>query len=303
MTRRLLASAAAACAALLAIAPAPATAVFHLVSVREVYPGSAASPAAEYVELQAYAAGQNLLGGHSISLLGPGGAKVGSAEFGSDPPAGGNQVTFLLATAAAEAQFGVAADAGMPAALDPAGGAVCWEAFDCVSWGSFHGSPASPTGTPVDPAGIPDGMSLRRRIAPGCPTLLEAADDSDDSASDFADVFPAPRPNSAPAAGSACGASGGGQAAGGGAAVRRPQTRFRRKPKRVIHGRRAVFRFVSTRPRSTFLCKLDRSRFRRCRSPFVARRLRPGRHVFRVKARAPGGATDRSPATWRFRVS
>ncbi|MGE5283149.1 MAG: hypothetical protein ACM3N0_12685 [Chloroflexota bacterium] len=289
------------CATAPAVVPATAGATFHLVKVREVYPGSVANPQAEYVELQAYSSGQNLVAGHTISLFGPGGAKVGSAEFTADAASASNQMTLLAATPAAESQFGVLADTAMPAgSLDPAGGAVCWEALDCVSWGSFHGSLLSPAGSPADPLGIPDGMALRRRISPGCATLLEASDDSNDSATDFRDVFPAPRPSSAPPTESACSAGGG---PGGGSTGVRPQTSFRRKPGRVLHGRRAVFRFVSSRPGSTFLCKLDRSRFRRCYSPFVARRLRRGRHVFRVKARASDGLVDRTPATWRFRVA
>jgi hypothetical protein len=302
----------------LALAAAQASATFHLVKIREIYPGSSASPDAEYVELQMYAPGQNLVGGHSIDFLDAAGAKVGSATFGADVAGGANQSTVLAATPAAESQLGVAADAGMPAGLlDPAGGAVCWEAIDCAAWGSFAGSTLSPTGSPADPLGIPDGMALRRTIAPGCATLLEATDDSDDSATDFADVFPAPRPNSVAPSEHTCSAqgpagtgypapgsgAGGGPAGGGGSAARRPpQTTIRRRPHRVTRDRTPTFRFSSNRPRSRFLCRLDRGRFRRCRSPFTARRLRPGRHVFRVKARAPGGATDRSPAVWRFRV-
>jgi len=296
-------------AATLALA-APAAASFHLVSLREVYPGSAAGPEAEYVELQAYAAGQNFVRGHSITLFDAAGNQAGVAEFDADVAAGGNQMTLLAATPAAESQFGLVADAALPSgSLDPAGGAVCWEALDCVAWGSFSGPTASPVGSPADPGGIPDGMALRRSIAPGCPTLLEAADDSDDSAADFADVFPSPRPNSTPPAERSCGGSGagagggaGGPAGGGRGAALRPQTWLRHRPGRVLRRRVAVFRFTSDRRVAIFLCKLDRRRFRRCRSPFVARRLRPGRHVFRVKAKLPGGAADRTPAVWRFRV-
>ncbi len=292
--------------------PSAASASFHLVSVRELYPGSSASPDAEYVELQAYAAGQNFVGSHAIGFFDAGGAQVGTASFPADVAAGANQITVLAATGAAEAQFGVAADAPMSAgSLDPAGGAVCWEALDCVSWGDFHGGTASPAGSPADPSGIPDGMALRRSIAPGCPTLLEGSDDSNDSAADFFDVFPAPRPNAVPPAESACTAptsmNGGAQhpgtaAGGGGAGSRAPQTRLRRRPGRVVRRRYAIFAFSSSQPGSVFLCTLDRRRFRRCRSPFVARRLRPGRHVFRVRARTPAGAVDRTPAVWRFRV-
>ncbi len=314
MRRRLVILAAALAAAALAIAPAAASATFHLMSVREVYPGSGASPEAEYVELQMYASGQNLVAGHSIDFLDAAGTRVGTASFGAEAPNGADQSTLVAATPAAESQFGVVADAGMSSGLlDPTGGAVCWESLDCVSWGGFHGSAPSPTGSPADPLGIPDGMALRRTIAPGCPTLLEATDDRDDSAADFSDAFPAPRPNSVAPGERACSsqspavpgnpASGAGGGAGsGGVARRRPQTRIRHRPRRVTRDRTPTFRFTSSRRRSRFLCKLDRRRFRRCRSPFTARRLRLGRHVFRVRASAPGRATDRTPATWRFRV-
>ena len=290
-------------------AAAPASASFHLMKVREVYPGSSASPEAEYVELQMYASGQRFVAGHSLVFLDPAGTQVGTATFGADVPNGANQSTLVAATPAAESQFGVVADTGMPAgSLDPAGGAVCWESLDCVSWGSFHGSAPSSTGSPADPLGVPDGMALRRSIAPGCPTLLEGSDDRDDSAGDFRDVFPAPRPNSVAPAEHGCSqnSTSGGQTPGppgGNNAGRRPQTRIDRRPGRVTRDRTPTFRFTSTEAGSTFLCKLDRGRFRRCRSPFTTRRLRLGRHVFRVKARAPGGAADRSPASWRFRLT
>ena len=67
---------------------------------------------------------------------------------------------------------------------------------DCVAWGNFSGGAALQTatgtsaGTPVSPGGITAGKAIRRSIAPGCPTLLEAADDSNDSATDFAEVNP-----------------------------------------------------------------------------------------------------------------
>ncbi len=295
----------------IASAPPPAAATFHLVLVREVFPGSSLMPGAEYVQLQAYAPGQNLVAGHSISILDANGKKVGEATFASDAAGGANQATFLAATPAAEAAFGVAADGALTeGSIDPSGGAACWESLDCVAWGGFHGAAPSPTGSPADPAGIPDGLALRRTIAPGCATLLEASDDRDASAIDFADAFPAPRPNSAAPGEHPCGsrepggAPGAGPSAGGGGgrSSGRPRTRFRHHPPRRTRDRTPTFRFASDVRRARFLCKVDRRRFRRCRSPFRTRRLRPGRHVFRVKARAPDGATDRSPATWRFRV-
>jgi len=301
MRRRILLAAGAALLAAAAFAPS-ACATFHLIEIREVYPGSVASPDSDYVELQMYSSGQDLVKGHALTVYDAKGSLTGTFTFTANVANAASQQTILIGDSGVQAAFGVApdlVDAGV--ALASAGGAACWAAtIDCVSWGAFAGATASPSGSPADPLGIPDGMALRRTIAPACPTLLQAGDDSDDSATDFGDAAPAPRPNSAPPSEKACG-SGDGQGTGGGSAGL-PQTRFRHTPGRVVSGHRAAFRFVSSEPGSTFLCKLDRRRFRRCRSPLVLRGLDRGRHVFRVEARAPGGATDRSPATWRFRV-
>jgi len=285
-----------------AVFATPACATFHLIKIREVYPGSAASPDSGYVELQMYSGGQDLVDGHALTIYDAKGSLTGTSTFTANVANAANQQTILVGDSGVQAAFGVApdlVDAGL--SLASGGGAACWAAtIDCVSWGAFTGTTASQSGSPADPLGIPDGMALRRTIAPNCPTLLQASDDSDDSAADFADAAPAPRPNSAAPSEKGCGLSGG-QGTGGDSSAR-PQTRFRRTPGRVVRGHRAVFRFVSSEPGSTFLCKLDRRRFWRCRSPLVLRSLGSGPHVFRVKARAPGGATDRTPATWRFRV-
>ena len=65
---------------------------------------------------------------------------------------------------------------------------------------------------------------------------------------------------------------------------------------------KATFRFSSSEAASTFSCKLDKKRFRRCTSPKVYKRLEPGRHVFRVKARDPAGNLDATPAIKRFKI-
>jgi hypothetical protein len=282
---------------------------FHLIQVREVYPGSAAGPQAEFVELQMFESGQQFVAGHVLRVYDSGGALAKANVLGSDAASGANQRTVLLATAEAEAQFGVQADAALAPSgqLDPAGGAVCWESLDCVSWGNFGATTPSPSGSPVDPLGIPDGMSLRRTIARQCPTLLEEADDSNDSAADFADAFPAPQPNSAPPSEHTCSgqvAAGDGGQEGGptGAGEQRPQTRIRRGPPHRTGDRTPTFRFSSSLAGSIFLCKLDGRSFRRCHSPFTLTRLSLGRHVLKVKASDPGGATDSTPATYSFKV-
>jgi hypothetical protein len=289
---------------LLGPSAAPALATFHLVKVREVYPGSAASPDAEYVELQMYAAGQNFVGGHFVRAYDASGAVVGTSTFPGDVPNSANQSTMLLATPQAEAAFGLVADAPLSPTgqLSPAGGAVCWETIDCVSWGSFAGSLPSPAGTPVAPVGVPDGMALRRSIARGCATALDTADDSDQSQADLEAVFPAPRPNAVAASEKTCTGTGGGGSGPPADDHGAPQTMLRRKPSKRTRDRTPTFRFSSSEAGSRFECKLDRKRFRACVSPITAKRLPFGGHRFQARAVDRDGTADPTPATYRFRV-
>jgi hypothetical protein len=284
----------------------PASATFHEMSIREVYPGSAALPEAEYVELQMWAAGQNLVGGHSLEAYSAAGIQTGTTTFGGDVSGAATQSTILLATAVAETTFGVTPDAAMaPNQLDPAGGAVCWaETIDCISWGNFSGTLPSPAGSPATPSGIPDGMALRRTIAPGCSTLLEPTDDRDNSAADFSPVFPGPRPNSVTPAEHACGPAGGQPGGPSGPGLSgAPQTTLKHKPARQTHDRTPSFRFAADDPGASFQCRLDSKRFMPCCSPFTAARLSLGRHVFAVRARDESDAFDPSPAAYAFRVT
>jgi len=308
-------------AALLTIAPA-AQATFHLIQIREVYPGSVAAPGARYVELQMWASGQNHVEGHVLRSYDPAGNVIGTSTFPHDVAGVANQSTLLLATPQAEAQFGVAADAPLAGVLFPVGGAVCWETIDCVSWGSFSGSHPSPTGAPAAPSGIPDGSALRRSISRGCATLLEPVDDNDDSAEDFAAISPLPRPNSVAPTEQACtsgggsGATsgggsgttggsgpggGGGGGAGGGNSPGVLDTFLRRTPPHRTHDRTPSFRFTASDDAARFECRLDGRPYRGCRSPLTTRPLNPGRHRFLVRARN-GGEVDVTAASWRFRV-
>lgn len=313
---RLLACVMAPLAAMLALGASPAAATFHLMQVREVYPGSAAAPEADYVELQMWASGQNHVEGHVLRSYDAAGNVTGTSTFAHDVAGSANQSTLLLATPQAEAQFGVAADAPLAPGLSPAGGAVCWETIDCVSWGSFSGALPSPAGTPAAAGGIPDGMALRRTTSRGCATLLEPVDDMNDSAEDFTAVSPLPRPNAAPPTEQPCGAggsgggtgggngpgsSGGAGGTGGGGGNAGLETFLRHKPARRTHDSTPTLRFAASDDTARFECKLDGKPYRSCRSPFTTRPLRPGRHRFLVRARS-GGELDATPASWRFRL-
>lgn len=81
----------------------------------------------------------------------------------------------------------------------------------------------------------------------------------------------------------------------------RPRTSLR--PARIDQARqKATFRFAASETGSRFVCKLDRERFKACASPKTYRRLEPGTHTFRVKARDRAGNVDASPAIKRFRI-
>jgi trimeric autotransporter adhesin len=81
-----------------------------------------------------------------------------------------------------------------------------------------------------------------------------------------------------------------------------PRTSLRRAQVNQVR-RKATFRFASSEPGSTFVCKLDGKRFRPCASPKTYRKLEPGTHVFRVKARDRARNVDATPAVKRFRIS
>jgi hypothetical protein len=294
--------------ALSALLAAPASATFHLIQIREVYPGSAARPGSEYVELQMWAEDQNHVAGHVLRTYDASGAVTGSDTFATDVVRGADQSTLILATPEAEAEFGFSGDTAlMPAGrLDPAGGAVCWESLDCVAWGSFGGTLPSPAGPPA--AAIPDGMALRRSIAPGCATLLEPLDDHDSAAADFSPSFPGPRPNSAPPAEHPCGSPPAGTGTGpggpGSTAPDRdaPSTALRTRPPKRSRDRTPQFTFAAAGPSAGFECRIDGRPFRACHSPFTAKPLAPGPHSFRVRARDRSGQADPTPASYRFTV-
>jgi hypothetical protein len=289
-TRGILALAACLACGLLA-APA-AQADHHEISVREVFPGSGTDA---YVELQAYAAGQNLLTNHVLTTYTATGTATDCMFTGTVGNAA-NQMTVLIADSGGPAN----ADLSCPGIqLSPAGGAVCWRTdipppVDCMSWGSFTGSVNSPAGTPaVSP---PAGMALRRSIAAGNKNLLEPSDDTNNSAADFEVCPPNPRSNSAPIIEASCpGARGGG---GGGT----PNTKIKKRPKNKSDDDSPTFKFKSTESGSKFKCKLDRKKYKRCKSPKTYHGLDPGKHVFKVKAVDADGNADKTPAKDSFKV-
>jgi hypothetical protein len=84
--------------------------------------------------------------------------------------------------------------------------------------------------------------------------------------------------------------------------LRAPQTRIIRGPRGRQTLRTATFRFRSDEAGSTFQCRLDRGRWRACRSPRTYRGLELRAHSFQVRGRDRAGNLDRSPARRQWRV-
>jgi hypothetical protein len=183
-------------AASVMLVSANASAAFHLTKIVEVFAGNAAHPNESYVLLQAYSAGQNFVAGHTLKVYDNAGAEIVASKvtLATNVANGSDQAYILIGTSGVQAAFGVAPDYTLPAKLTQAGGAVCFDALDCFSWGNYV--PASAPDTSVTPfAALTANKAARRSIAAGNPALLELADDSNNNAADFAAVDPAPKNN------------------------------------------------------------------------------------------------------------
>jgi hypothetical protein len=272
---------------------APAQATFHLIKVREVHPGTNDD---SYVELQMYAAGQSFLSGHSMTLYNGSGSLVHSSTFSSSVPNSANQQTVLIGDTRVQEAFGVApdlVDSGLT--ISAGAGAACWNAggipADCVAWGNFNGGAAlqlatgTTVGSPVSPGGIAAGKAIRRTIEPGCPTLL---DDSDDSATDFSEVAPAPRNDSSPISEHTCAGA--------------PNTAIDDKP--ALRSNSSSAEFTYEAPTATsYECKLDAAAFSICPNggPKEYTGLADGSHTFQVRGVNASGP-DPTPASYTWTV-
>jgi len=83
-----------------------------------------------------------------------------------------------------------------------------------------------------------------------------------------------------------------------------PRTRITFAPAAKTRSRNPIFRFVDStgQPGTKFRCKLDRGRWKRCRSPLRLKTLSRGKHVLKVRAVNAVGMWEPAPATRRFKV-
>jgi Tol biopolymer transport system component len=83
-----------------------------------------------------------------------------------------------------------------------------------------------------------------------------------------------------------------------------PETQITFGPGFKTRRRKVVFRFTDAtgQPGTSFICRIDRRRWRPCNSPKRLKKLRRGRHVFRVKARNAVGTWEARPTKRRFKI-
>lgn len=169
---------------------------FHEMKIREISAGQDGNNEG-YIELQMYSPGQNLVSGHNIFCYDAAGTLVDTkAISGTNPANSDSQRTVLIGdngVSGRDLNFNPGANCMEPPA---AAGAICFETIDCISWGAFTGAANLPDRTTPFPGVLPKTTALRRSIAPNCATLLEAADDTNNAATDFAGVARDPTPNS-----------------------------------------------------------------------------------------------------------
>jgi hypothetical protein len=291
---RLCGWAAALAVAALALLAAPASATFHLIKIREVYPAGSAS----YVELQMLAAAENLVQNHHLGVYNSDGSLNHDYTLPNNVPASPNNATVLIAGSGYAAAFPSGPTPDEPDSnlnLSAAGGAVCWiegSPPDCVAWGNFTGPlpshvPAFVVGNPASPSGVTAGKALRRTIAPGCSTLLEEADDSDDSATDFSEQTPNPRANASAITESSCSLA---------------EAIIDSKPANPTKATAAAFTYHSSPAGAEFECRLDGASFALCDHDGIeyAGPLSEAEHTFQVRAKNSQGTG--TPATYKWKV-
>jgi hypothetical protein len=192
--------AAAACVVAMAALASSASADYQGIKIREVH--KSASGTADYVVLQMFADGQNTVAGKHLVSYDNAGNEYKDFMFPGNVANGQSQRTILVANGAitpgadfVSAGWGVAGPYGSVCYTDSSKSV----GIDCVAYGTTAppAGPPSPVGTPFDfmGTGLGPDQSILRTIAPNCATSLDAADDTNNSATDFARGNASPRAN------------------------------------------------------------------------------------------------------------
>lgn len=270
-----------------AFAPS-ASADVEEIMVREVYAGGVNNTS--YVVLQASVPEENDVTGSSLTAYGITGSVLGTGTFQSDVTNGESQMTLLIADTGyiTSELAGPVPNLTMPGLnLNPSGGAVCFESFDCVSWGEFSGTTPSPTGESAPAMTSSDPYALNRNINHGCPGALDADDDTDNSFADFSKRLSNPRNSNTAIAETVC--SG-------------PSAVFDSAPMKETPSTSASFSFHTFPTGMEIECRLRGEHFAPCESGTKDYSgMAEGVHQFQVRARN-GSDPAGTPASYRWWV-
>ena len=231
-----------------------AEAAHHLIKIRQVFPGAASPGAGDnnvYVVLQLTNQNEYFFNTSVQVRLYDSAGALGNTATSSGTTTGipTNQSADFVATAGAASAFAPMTPemtfVNDTDVLRPEGGAACvvsgppsnFGPLDCVGWGNLGMafSPPSPIGA-LEPA-IPAGQMLERSIAANCATLHDFADDTNNSANDFAPAAPAPRNSASPIPETACSSPPGGGGSGDGSTTPGTTTT---QPKKCKKGQKRV---------------------------------------------------------------
>jgi len=80
-----------------------------------------------------------------------------------------------------------------------------------------------------------------------------------------------------------------------------PDTQITGKPGKKVKAKAATFKFTSSLTGSNFECRLDKAGWTDCRSPKKLKKLKPGKHTFKVRA-IKGDLIDPTPAGYDWTV-
>jgi CSLREA domain-containing protein len=139
--------------------------------------------------------------------------------------------------------------------------------------------------------------SLAYAALPGG-TLVTATQTKEGGTSELADPVATPADPTPPTPG---GGGSGGSGSAGTADVTPPKVTITKAPKAKSAGTTAKFKFKSNEAGSKFQCKLDKGKFKNCRSPKTYKKLKAGKHVFKVRAIDKAGNVGK-PAKRKFTV-
>lgn len=89
---------------------------------------------------------------HKVHVFDGAGTLIQSFTFPAAVANGTSQAKILIATTEAQSFFGVTADLAMTAVMPSGAGKVCFDALDCVAWGTYSRAGGDTTvGTPRNP--------------------------------------------------------------------------------------------------------------------------------------------------------